>query len=99
MLLRCRDHGPDVIGAGLRNPTLAYNDEKYCKAFVTVSQIPCPEDGCPNAAFAWLTFDEVEAWENGQEVLQLDSGESVELFFEHWLGPYVDVEDDDFELC
>lgn len=99
MLLRCRDHGPDVIGAGLRNPTLAYGDEKYCKALVTASHIPCPEDDCPNAAFAWLTPDEAEAWEGGQSEFQLNSGELVELDFEHWLGRYVEAEDDDFELC
>lgn len=99
MLLRCREHGPDVIGAGLQTPTLVHDNEKYCKALVTVSHISCPEDNCPNAALAWLTLDEAEAWENGQNEIRLGSGETVELDFEHWLGRYVDVEDDDFEIC
>lgn len=101
MLLRCYDHGPDVIGKGLRNPTLTYDGEKFCSAVPPRDYIRCPESNCTNDALAWLTVNETEQWEDSREVFQTDNGNDVVLMhFDVALAEYVGHDSgDDFELC
>lgn len=109
MIIRCIEHGPEVVGKGTANPTLAYNSKKYKTAIIPTNdlgidenEIPiptgrfdCSEHGCEEDGYAWVTPDEYEKYENGQRDFRSQDGRIIHLSTRTvYLGRYLGTDPD-----